>query len=163
VLLTDGLDTSDREAAPALDQTIRAALAAGVPVYPLSGCNRYSGRDFITLRDLALRARVPPRSDFTLELTLATFQPHARRLTLRDLPLSSRGPPRSDCSSDLSLDPFQPQPRRLPVRLRVGDQCRETVPPPLAAGRRALAWSATQPARDEGLPPIELVVGEGQD
>lgn len=130
VLLTDGLDTSDREAAPALDNTIRAALAAGVPVYPLSGYNRYSGRDFITLRDLALPARVPPRSDFTFELT---------------------------------LDTFQPQPRRVPVRLRVGDQWRETEHIPLAAGRRALAWSATLPARDEGLLPIELVVGEGKD
>jgi uncharacterized membrane protein len=83
VLLTDGLDTATTKPAEDLAKTIGSALAAGTPVYPLSGRNRYAGDAFISLRDLALPARVPPRSSFNLEITLDTFQPNARSLPIR--------------------------------------------------------------------------------
>ncbi len=83
VLLTDGLDTSTDTPADDLARTAGAALAAGTPVYPLSGHNRYAGGEFISLRDLALPARVPPRSAFNLEITLDTFQSKARTVPIR--------------------------------------------------------------------------------
>lgn len=83
VLLTDGLDTTSDKPEDDLAKTIGSALGAGTPVYPLAGRNRYSGGEFISLRDLALPARVPPRSSFNLEITLDTFQPKARTFPIR--------------------------------------------------------------------------------
>lgn len=128
VLLTDGLDTDIEKPDESLAAAIRSALGAGTPVYPLSGRNRYAGGEFIALRDLALPARVPPRSSFNLDVT---------------------------------LDTFQSKPRTVPIRLRIGENWRDPEHVTLAAGRRALAWTAEIPAADEGTLPLELRVGEG--
>ncbi|MDF3058144.1 MAG: Threonine dehydrogenase [Rariglobus sp.] len=83
VVLTDGIDTSGDEAVPALNDTVRSALAAGTPVFSLAGRNRFAGGEFLSLRDLTVPSQVPPRSKFTLELTLESFQPADRTVPLR--------------------------------------------------------------------------------
>jgi hypothetical protein len=83
VLLTDGLDTGGDDPKPALDESVRAALAASTPVFSLAGRNRFAGGEFLTLRDLTVPSQVPPRSKFTLELTLESFQAAARSVPVR--------------------------------------------------------------------------------
>ncbi len=83
VVLTDGLDTSDAETATALNDTVGTALAAATPIFPLPGRNRFAGGEFLSLRDLTVPARVPPRSTFRLEITLDSFQSAPRTLPLR--------------------------------------------------------------------------------
>lgn len=83
VMLTDGLDTSGTDPKPALDDTVRAALAAGTPLFPIAGRNRFSGSDFITLRDLTVPSQVPPRSTFTLELSVESYQSAPRNIPVR--------------------------------------------------------------------------------
>lgn len=83
VVLTDGLDTSGEETGAALNDTVRTALAAATPVFPLPGRNRFAGGEFLALRDLSVPARVPPRSTFRLEITLDSFQSAPRTLPLR--------------------------------------------------------------------------------
>ena len=84
VALTDGLDTvAGRDYAGPLAATTRAALAAGTPIYPVSGKNRYAGGDLFAFRELVLPAGVPPRSSFRLEVTLDTYQAAARTIPLR--------------------------------------------------------------------------------
>lgn len=84
VALTDGLDTlAGRDYAGPLADTTRAALAAGTPIYPVSGKNRYAGGDLFAFRELVLPATVPPRSSFRLEVTLDTYQASARTVPLR--------------------------------------------------------------------------------
>lgn len=83
VLITDGLDTTGDTSDEALAATLGRAISAGVPLYPLAGRNRYSGDNFIHLRELTVPARVPPRSRFTLEVTLDAYQGKAREVPVR--------------------------------------------------------------------------------
>jgi uncharacterized membrane protein len=83
ILLTDGLDTGGDDLKPALDDSVRAALAASTPVFSLAGRNRFAGGEFLTLRDLTVPSQVPPRSKFTFELTLESFQSAARSVPVR--------------------------------------------------------------------------------
>jgi hypothetical protein len=83
VLLTDGLDTGGDDPKPALEESVRAALAASTPVFSLAGRNRFAGGEFLTLRDLTVPSQVPPRSKFTFELTLESFQSTARSVPVR--------------------------------------------------------------------------------
>ena len=83
VLLTDGLDTSSDKPEVGLTPAIRSALGAGTAIYPLSGRNRYAGGEFISLRDLTLPTRVPPRSAFNLEITLDTYQSKSHVVPIR--------------------------------------------------------------------------------
>ena len=84
VTLTDGLDTlAGRDYSGPLAATTRAALAAGTPIYPVSGKNRYAGGDLFAFRELVLPASVPPRSSFRFEVTLDTYQAAARTVPLR--------------------------------------------------------------------------------
>jgi hypothetical protein len=83
VVLTDGLDTSGEEIPSALDETARAALAAGTPIFVLPGRNRFSGGEFIAVRNLIVPAQVPPRSRFMVELTVESHQTAARTVPVR--------------------------------------------------------------------------------
>ena len=84
VTLSDGLDTAvGADNSTALAATSRLALAAGTPIYPVVGRNRYAGGDLLFFRDLDLPARVPPRSTFRLEVTLDSYQAAPRDIPLR--------------------------------------------------------------------------------
>jgi hypothetical protein len=83
VLLTDGLDTGGEDPKSALDKSVGAALAASTPVFALAGRNRFAGGEFLTLRDLTIPSQVPPRSRFTVELTLESYQTAARSVPVR--------------------------------------------------------------------------------
>jgi hypothetical protein len=83
VLLTDGLDTSGDDTKAALDKSVSSALAAATPVFSLAGRNRFAGGEFLTLRDLTVPSEVPPRSQFTFELTLESYQAAAHSVPVR--------------------------------------------------------------------------------
>lgn len=127
VLLTDGLDTTGDDPKPALEKSVGAALSASTPVFSLPGRNRFAGGDFLTLRELVVPPRVPPRSRFTLELTLESFQASARSVPLR-LRVGDRWRPAETLalpagrravtwSADIPAD----TPGVLPLELVVGD------------------------------------------
>lgn len=90
---------------------------------------------------------------------------HAGRdfLALRELTVPPLVPPRSTFRLEVTLDTYQRSPRELPLRLKVGDTWREPETLHLAAGRRALSWSAEIPADAPGLLSIELVAGTEPD
>ena len=83
VVLTDGLDTTGAEPVAALNDTVRASLASATPLFVLPGRNRFAGGDFISLHDLTVPPQVPPRSKFTIEVTLESFQTAARSVPVR--------------------------------------------------------------------------------
>lgn len=83
VMLTDGLDTGGEDTAAELNKSVSSALAAATPVFALPGRNRFAGGEFLALRDLSVPSQVPPRSRFTLEITLETYQAAARAAPVR--------------------------------------------------------------------------------
>ncbi|MET0261364.1 MAG: hypothetical protein ABW223_00595 [Rariglobus sp.] len=83
VMLTDGLDTSGGDAAAALNDSIRGALATSTPIFSLPGRNRFAGGEFLSVRELSAPSQVPPRSQFNFELTLESFQATARTVPVR--------------------------------------------------------------------------------
>lgn len=83
ILLTDGLDTSGEDVTTELNKSVGTALAASTPVFSLAGRNRFAGGEFLTLRDLTVPSQVPPRSQFTFELTLESYQSAARSVPVR--------------------------------------------------------------------------------
>jgi hypothetical protein len=127
VTLTDGLDTVTSDTAAALSATAGSALAVGTPLHFVTGRNRHAGGELLVFRELALPARVPPRSTFRLELTLDTHQPASR-----DLPVHLRvgdtwRPPVSlRAEAGRRALAFETElaaeaPGLLPLEIRVGD------------------------------------------
>lgn len=82
-VLTDGLDTSGQSLETQLDQTARAALAVGTPLFFVPGRNRYAGGAYFTLRDFTTPGQVAPRTTFRVEATFDSYQTAPRNLTAR--------------------------------------------------------------------------------
>jgi hypothetical protein len=127
VLLTDGLDTGGDDPKAALDKSVSSALAASTPVFALPGRNRFSGGEFLALRDLTVPSQVPPRSRFTLELTLESRQSAPRnvpvRLRVGDQwhPAESLALPAGRRAVTWSADIAAGSPGHLPLELVVGE------------------------------------------
>lgn len=86
VTLTDGIDTAVADASAASAATARKALASGTPLYFVAGRNlgeRREGKPFVTWRDLVVPTQTPPRSSFSVELTVESYQPSPRSVPVR--------------------------------------------------------------------------------
>lgn len=134
VTLTDGLDTTEGEQAEAATTVVRAAAAAGTPLYFVVGrtvSEKTETREpFLTWHDFVVPPQVRPRSTFAIELT---------------------------------VESYQATPRTVPVRLRVGTEWRQADPVFLNAGRRASVWRAEVAAEQPGDLLLEVRAGEGTE
>lgn len=84
VTLTDGLDTVERDTSEKLRATARAAVAAGTPLYFVTGHNTERRETpFFVWREISAPFEVLPRSSFTLTLTAESFQLAPRSVPVR--------------------------------------------------------------------------------
>jgi hypothetical protein len=86
VTLTDGIETAVADASAASAATARKALASGTPLYFVAGRNlgeRKEEKPFVTWRDLVVPTQTPPRSTFSVELTIESYQPSPRSVPVR--------------------------------------------------------------------------------
>jgi hypothetical protein len=82
VSLTDGIDTSARDATEGSEVVTRAALGSGTPLSFVIGRNHYIGGPFFDLREFEVPSEVLPKSTFRVEATFDSFQAAARAVPL---------------------------------------------------------------------------------
>ncbi|HVW20717.1 MAG TPA: hypothetical protein VHC86_05835 [Opitutaceae bacterium] len=91
IILTDGLDTSGAEVTEAARTAVRDALAAGTPLYFISGHNRSVEPPFFRIREFNLPPQAAPHSVVQLDAVFDSYQAAGRQIPVE---LAVNGVPR---------------------------------------------------------------------